>query len=85
MTHRIETKIAADGTRLEVEGLVDAAALAGICAAIRARRACRVVLKEGCQVEPAILEALGWLKGVDIVAESPFLARWLLKVRSGAY
>ena len=84
MTYKIETKVTADGSRLEVQGLVDAEALAGICAAIRIGHARCVVFKEGCQVEPAILEALGWLESIELVAESPFLARWLLKVRSGA-
>lgn len=81
MTYRIVTKAAAGEQRLEVHGHLDAAALEGIRAAIAAGRAgTRVVLKEGCHVEPAILEELRQLEGVELVAESPYLARWLGKI-----
>jgi hypothetical protein len=81
MTYKIDAKRAADGYRLEVQGLVDAAALDGIRAAIAARAGTlRVVLREGCQVEPAILLELRRLERVELIAESPFLARWLGRI-----
>lgn len=82
MTYKIDAKAEANGYRLEVQGLVDAAALDGIRAAIPAGRAgtLHVVLKEGCQVVPAVLEELRRLERVELVAESPFLARWLGRI-----
>lgn len=82
MTYRIDFRPAADGHRLEVHGLVDAAALAAIRAALRVGGAgkLRVVLERGCEVDHAVLEELGRLPGVELVAESPFLARWLGRI-----
>ncbi len=82
MTYRIETRAAASGHLLEVQGLVDAAALEAIRAAVAAARPgpLRIVLKEGCQVEPAVLEELGRMERVELVAESPFLASGLKRL-----
>ena len=82
MTFRIDATASADAFRLEVQGLVDAAALEAIREAIREGRAgpLRLVLKQGCQVEPAILPVLRSLEGIELVAESPFLARWLGRI-----
>ncbi|HET9552865.1 MAG TPA: hypothetical protein VFP50_07845 [Anaeromyxobacteraceae bacterium] len=86
MTYKIDANFAADGYRLEVHGLVDLTALVGIRGAIRVGRAgqagkLRLVLKEGCQVEPAAMDELRRLDGVELIAESPFLARWLGGIR----
>jgi hypothetical protein len=80
VTHRIDLAESASELRVSVQGLVDSAALAGIRAVLataRGRRAL-LVLKEGCEFEPAALECLRRLREqVEVTAESPFLTRWL--------
>ncbi len=81
MTYRIDRGTAAEGLLLELRGQVDATALDEIRAATAAARApVSVVLKEGCQIEPGVLEELS--RAVDLRAESPSLARWLQQLRN---
>lgn len=74
MTYRIDI---AGGPvpELRVQGIVDRAALAGLREAAARSGVARIVLIAGTEVEApcvAELRALG-----EVVAESPFLARWL--------
>lgn len=80
MTHRLETQKSERTTTLEFQGLLDAAALAALRTAIAPALAsgapARIVLRAGTQVDRACLEGLRAL-GADLVAESPYLARWI--------
>ena len=77
MAHRVDVGCA-DGCRiLEFQGLLDPDALAMVRAAAGPPGAAvRLVLRAGTEVDRACLEGLRAL-GAEIVAESPYLARWL--------
>jgi hypothetical protein len=66
----------------EFQGLLDAAALASIDAAVAFARAgggqVWIVLRAGTEVERSCLPGLRALDG-KVVAESPYLARWIAR------
>ncbi len=81
MAHRLDVRCI-DGCRiLEFQGLLDPDALAMVRSAARPPGAdVRLVLGAGTEVDRACLEGLRAL-GVEIAAESPYLARWLSDCR----
>lgn len=81
MTYRIDTRVDSGRLVLEVQGLLDQKALSDLrelCAAPSRRgSSVRLVLRLGTEVEFGGLEELAGLHGVEVVAEAPFLKRWL--------
>ena len=81
MTYRIDTREDSERLVLEVQGLLDRKALSDLrvrCTAPVLRGlSVRLVLRLGTEVELGCLEELAGLRGVVIVAEAPFLKRWL--------
>jgi hypothetical protein len=78
MVHRIDADPAVP--RLAFQGLLDGAALAELAraaGALAAGRRVQVRLLAGTEVDPACAVALRNLPGVDLQADSAFLARWL--------
>lgn len=71
MTFRIEDS---EGEPLQFEGVLDREALAALRRRLEGRP--RLVLRRGTTVEPDCWDGLRSL-GVQVVAESPYLARWL--------
>lgn len=83
MTHRIDIRNQDATVRFEFHGLLDAAALASLEAAVASAvasgaRAAVLVLRSGTEVDRSVLPELQALK-VTLEAESPYLARWLLR------
>lgn len=80
VTHRLVVSTQDRTVVFELHGLVDAAALASLRAALDFAReggaGARVVLKAGAEVERSCLGALRALE-VELVAESPYLAAWI--------
>jgi hypothetical protein len=78
MTYRIDIGDGAAGRTLEFQGLLDRGAIEEIRRrAERARAPVRVVLRAGTEVAAGALPALRAIDGLSVVAESPFLSRWL--------
>jgi hypothetical protein len=80
VTHRLDIRQAAQALVLEFEGLLDLDALAALHAVVAAARdggrTVRIVLRHGTEVERPCVAALRAL-GAEVVAEAPYLARWL--------
>jgi hypothetical protein len=80
VTHRLDVSTQDHTVVFSLSGLLDDAALASLRAALAFARAsgasARVVLRAGSEVERSCLEGLRGL-GVQIVAESPYLAAWI--------
>jgi hypothetical protein len=81
VTYRIDAREDFETLVLEVQGLLDRKALSDLrerCAAPVLRGlSVRLVLRLGTEVEFGGLEELAGLQGVEVVAEAPFLKRWL--------
>lgn len=76
MTYRIDL----DGpATLAFQGLLDAAALADLRA--RITPGTHVVLRAGTEVDVELVDELRLLRAASVVAESPFLARWISQDR----
>lgn len=85
MTHRFHCACCRDHTVvLHFQGLLDLAALAPLEEAVRVAAAndsrTRIVLREGSEVDRACLPRLAALEA-EIVAEAPYLARWIAEAR----
>jgi len=82
MTHRLDFHKLDGATVLEFQGLLDQAALQVLHAAIAGtpRGRARIVLRAGTEVERACLQGLRALDA-EVVAESPYLARWISEGR----
>ncbi len=81
MAHRVYVRSERGFTVLELQGLLDRSALAALrSAATTARGPVRVVLGAATEVDRACLAELRAL-AVEIVADSPYLARWLSDCR----
>jgi hypothetical protein len=84
VTHRIEVRSENDIVRFEFHGLLDAAALTSLRAALAAARGAgaqiQLVLRTGTEVDRGCLAEL---RGLDatLEVESPYLARWLARDR----
>jgi hypothetical protein len=81
VTHRIDIRNQNETVRYEFHGLLDAAALASIEAAVASAASnsrAVLVLRSGTEVDRSVLPALQALK-VTLEAESPYLARWLAR------
>lgn len=78
MAHRMDVRCVNGCTILEFQGLLDPDALALVRAAAGPdpSGAVRLLLRAGTEVDRGCLEGLRAL-AVEIVAESPYLARWL--------
>jgi hypothetical protein len=80
VTHRLDVRRDRRTLVLEFQGLLDAAALAGLRTALAASleggARARIVLRAGTEVERACLAELGAM-GAEVVAEAPYLASWL--------
>lgn len=80
MTHRLDIHESRRAHVLEFQGLLDAAALAGLRAALAAAQergaSARIVLRAGTEVERSCLPALRAI-GAEVIAEAPYLASWL--------
>jgi hypothetical protein len=82
VTHRIDVRNEGETVLFEFHGLLDAEAMASIDAAVAFARtrggAVRIVLRAGTEVERALLPGLRALDAT-VVAESPYLARWIAR------
>jgi hypothetical protein len=80
VTHRLDIHAQGRTVVLALHGFVDEAALAtlrvSLALAVQAGADARIVLPAGTEVERSCLDALRGL-GVEVVAESPYLAAWL--------
>jgi hypothetical protein len=80
VTHRLDTRKAADVMTIEFGGVLDEGAFEALRAAVVAAGAggvrVRVILREGTDVERACVDGLRTL-GAEVVAESAYLARWI--------
>jgi hypothetical protein len=80
VTHRIDVGREGGTIVFHVQGLLDAPAFAALKASVAAVTAsggdARVVLKAGTQLDRGCLPCLRAL-GAAVVAESPYLARWI--------
>jgi hypothetical protein len=80
VTHRIDVCRREGAVTFEVQGLLDAPALAAleasVAAAVGSGSPVRVVLKIGTDVDRTCLPLLRALHA-EVVAESPYLARWI--------
>jgi hypothetical protein len=80
VTHRIDVIRRGAAITFEVQGLLDAAAVAALQASVAAAKvaggAVRIVLKAGTQVDRECLAALRAAEA-ELAAESPYLARWI--------
>ena len=65
-----------------VEGVLDREALGHVLARCRASSATRLALQAGTVVQAECMATLAELD-MEIVAESPYLARWLERARAG--
>lgn len=81
MTYRIDAREESGTVVLEVQGQLDRGAFSDVRARLTAPvlRGLRVrlVLRLGTEVELGCVEELAGLEGVDVIAEAPFLKRWL--------
>jgi hypothetical protein len=86
VTYRMDAKNDGGAVVLELQGLLDRKALAEIrthCASRVLRGlSVRLVLRLGTELEAGCLEELAGLQGVELIAEAPFLRRWLEGRRS---
>jgi hypothetical protein len=85
MGYRIHEVTESAETTLQFEGLLDEAALAELRARISAGRRTmpvRIVLRTGTEVAPACVEEVASLPVAGVVAESPYLSRWLDAARA---
>ena len=64
-----------------IEGLLDREALLDALARCRASSATRLVLRAGTVIRAECIATLAEL-GIEVVAESPYLARWLERARA---
>lgn len=74
-------RISVDSGAAVVVGLLDEEALADVLARCRASSARRLVLREGTLVRAECIATLAALD-LEVVAESPYLARWLERARA---
>jgi hypothetical protein len=74
-------RVAIDTGAAVVVGLLDEAALADVIARCRATSARRLVLRAGTIVRAECIATLAGLD-LEVVAESPYLARWLERARA---
>ena len=85
MTYRVDTRDEGGTVVLELQGLLDRKALSEIrihCTTPVLRGLpVRLVVRFGTEVEPGCLQELARLPGVELVAEAPFLRRWLERRR----
>ncbi len=65
---------------MHFEGLLDREAVAGLAACCREAGLMTLRLRGGTEIEPECVEPLLAL-GLEIVSESPYLARWLERAR----
>ena len=78
MPYRIDTVRTQVAVVLAFQGLVDEGALADLRVRIAALSApVRLLLRAGTEVDPGCIGALRRLPVAELVAVSPFLARWL--------
>ncbi len=83
MPYRIDTLRADLATVLAFQGLLDTGALADLRARIAGLgNPVRLVLRAGTEVDPACIASLRRLPVAGLVAESPYLSRWLSEDRS---
>jgi hypothetical protein len=84
VTHRIDVGRHGGTITFQVQGLLDARALAALHGAVAAAKASGsavvVLLREGTQVDRGCLPALRGM-GAALTAESPYLARWIAEER----
>ncbi len=80
VTHRLDVRKQGGTVVFELQGLLDRAALESLRASLQltaeSGASARIVLRAGCEVERSCLAELRAL-GVEIVAESAYLARWI--------
>lgn len=79
MVHRV----AIDSGAAVVVGVLDEVALADVLARCRASSARRLVLRAGTVVRAECIAILAGLD-LEVVAESPYLARWIERTRADA-
>jgi hypothetical protein len=81
MTHRIDSRDEGGRLVIEFQGVLDRRALSSIrvsCTTSVLRGVpVLLVLCLGTEVESGCLEELTGLQGVEVVAQAPFLRRWL--------
>ncbi len=83
MAYRIHERTESGSRWLELEGHLDRSALADVIAFCKVVRPVKLVLRAGTDVSTDVLQELLGLR-LRVVAESPFLARWLESLgRSG--
>ena len=84
MTHLLDVARGQKTVVLQFQGLLDAAALSPLESAVSVAVAdgarVSVLLGEGTEVDRACLPRLAALEA-EIVAESPYLARWIAEAR----
>lgn len=73
-------RVAVDSRTVTCEGVLDAAGLDEVIARCTAAAAGRLVLRAGTVVRPECIATLAALD-LEVVAESPYLARWLERAR----
>jgi hypothetical protein len=80
VTHRLDVHKGDRSVVLEFQGLLDAAALAALRAAVVQGRAgggaVRIELRPGTEIERSCLSALRTIDA-EVVADSAYLARWI--------
>jgi hypothetical protein len=74
-------RVAVEAKAVIVEGMLDIRALGDVLARCRATSAERLVLRAGTSVSADCIETLAGLD-LEVVAESPYLARWLDRARA---
>ena len=74
-------RVAVESKTAVFEGLLDAQALEDMLARCRATSAERLLLRAGTVVRPECVASLAALD-IEVVAESPYLARWLERARA---
>ncbi|HEY3352174.1 MAG TPA: hypothetical protein VGQ83_02920 [Polyangia bacterium] len=74
-------RVAVEATTAVVEGLLDGDALRDVLARCRDSSARRLVLRAGTVVRGDCMTILAELD-LEVVAESPYLARWLERARA---
>ncbi len=85
MTHKLDVSRRDRTVVLDFQGLLDAAALEPLEAAVGIARAdgarARIVLRAGTEVERSCLSRLAAIEA-EVVAEVPYLARWLEEAKA---
>jgi hypothetical protein len=74
-------RVAVESKTAVFEGLLDTEALGDVLARCRATSAERLVLRAGTVVRAECIAILAALD-IEVVAESPYLARWLERARA---